>query len=54
MIPPDDRFKYALFDLDNTLADRAAAVRHLAAQLYESDLLDKTAISVDEAIEAFV
>ena len=54
MIPPDDRFKYALFDLDNTLADRAAAVRQLAAQLYESDLLDKAAISVDEAIEAFV
>ena len=50
----DHKFRYALFDLDNTLADRAAAVRHLAAQLYESDLLDKTAISVDEAIESFV
>ncbi len=51
---PGNRFKYALFDLDNTLADRVAAVRHLAAQLYDSDVLDETGISADEAIETFV
>ncbi len=51
---PDAAFNYALFDLDNTLADRVLAVRHLAARLYESDVLDKTAISVEVAIEAFV
>ncbi len=51
---PEPTFNYVLFDLDNTLADRVLAVRHLAAQLYESDLLDKAAISVDAAIEAFV
>jgi len=51
---PGATFNYVLFDLDNTLADRVAAVRHLAARLYESDMLDKTAISVEAAIEAFV
>ncbi len=54
MSPAATKFKYVLFDLDNTLADRALAVLHLAAQLYESDLVDKSAISVEHAIEAFV
>ena len=51
---PSGRFNYALFDLDNTLADRVVAVRYLAARLYDSDALDKTAISVNEAIDSFV
>ena len=54
MSPLNGRFKFALFDLDNTLADRVAAVRHLAARLYDSDLLDRSAISIDDAIELFV
>ena len=29
-------------------------MRHLAARLYDSDLLDRSAISIDDAIELFV
>ena len=54
MTRPGPPYKFALFDLDNTLADREAAVRHLAMQLYKSDLLDQSALSVEEAIDAFV
>ena len=51
---PSPRFRYVLFDLDNTLADRALAVRHLAESLYDSDLIDKGSISLEDATSAFV
>jgi putative hydrolase of the HAD superfamily len=47
------QFKYALFDLDNTLVDRVEAVRQLGAQLYDSDLIDKSAITKQKAAELF-
>ena len=47
-------FKYVLFDLDNTLINREIGVRHLAENLYKSDLIDKSFIGLTEAIEIFV
>jgi len=50
MPPP---FKYILFDLDNTLINRIAGVRHLGKTLYESDVVDQSKLSIAEAIEIF-
>lgn len=50
MPPP---FRYILFDLDNTLIDRVAGVRYLGKTLYESDVLDQTKHSIENAVEIF-
>ena len=42
-----------MFDLDNTLVDRRSAVRTLANELYESDLLDKRSLAAKDAIRIF-
>lgn len=48
------RFSHVLFDLDNTLFDREGSVRQLGSKIYDEELIDKSAIPRDEAVELFV
>ena len=47
-------FSYVLFDLDNTLFDRAASVRRRATRLYHSDVIDQSTFGVGEATATYV
>ena len=47
-------FKAVLFDLDNTLADRAAAIRNFAGVFYDSNPLLHSVYGRDEVVDAII